>query len=46
MTCQNNLNFRGILFTIGLLVEPPTDCAYVYYRDQWVFLDYLPFTDA
>ena len=44
---SKNLNFRGIPFTIGPLVEQPTDCARAYgYRDKWVFLDYLPLTDA
>ena len=27
---HNNLNFRGIPFTIGLEVEQPTDCARAY----------------
>ena len=27
---HNNLNFRGIPFTLGLYVEQPTDCAHAW----------------
>ena len=44
---HNNLNFRGIPFTIGLYVEQPPDCARAYgYRDQWVFPVNLPLADS
>ena len=42
--CYNNLNFRGIPFTIGLYVEQQSDCACAYGYGQIIGYSpaYLP----
>ena len=42
---HNNLNFRGIPFTIGLYVRQPTDCAHAY-GGRSVGISQLPSADG